>query len=366
MARIKAAKANVNDMFDAITELVAQRGISRTLFIEKLETAIGLAIRKDYNVDNVRVNLDSESGKMTAHIVRVVKERIENPEGPEDYFLSGTHILPEDAIKYNKKAKIGDEIEIPVENHEFGRIAATAAKQMIRQGIREVEQVAVVEKLGDKIGQIVPASVTRVDPVSGVVTLNFEEHEIPLFKSDQLPTDAFEPGDIVRVYISDIVPSERKTLIKITRTSIDFIKKLLEMEVPEIADGIVEIKASSREAGVRTKLAVISNDENIDPISACIGENRIRVTTIVKELGTEKLDIIPFSENPGELIANALAPATVVDVDVDEAARTAKVKVPDHQLSLAIGQKGNNAMLAARLTGYKIDIRPESGYYGEE
>ena len=209
--------------------------------------------------------------------------------------------------------------------------------------------------------------VQRVEPQTGNVTLEIDHNEVMLFRNEQLETDEFVEGDFVKVYVSDIVASDRRCNLKISRTHRDLVKRLFETEVPEIFDGTVVIKSISREAGSRSKLAVYSADENVDAVGACIGPKGARVARIVDELGGEKIDVVRYSDDPKEFISQALSPATVVGVDIlDEEARTCRVTVPDHQLSLAIGNKGQNAKLAARLTGYKIDIRPESGFYGEE
>ena len=225
----------------------------------------------------------------------------------------------------------------------------------------------VLEEFQSKNSEIVSATVTSIDPVTGNATLKIGKSDAILPRSEQVPNETLVEGQIIKVYIVDVRETEKGPKIMISRTHPGFVRRLFEMEVPEIFDGIVEIKAVSREAGARTKMAVYSKDENVDPIGACIGPKGQRVSTIVEELGGEKIDIVKYSDDITAFVSEALSPASVVSVEIiDEAAKSCRASVPDHQLSLAIGNKGQNARLAAKLTGWKIDIRPESGYYGEE
>ena len=238
---------------------------------------------------------------------------------------------------------------------------------MIRQGIREAERNQLYSEMQSKAHEIVTARVLRIDPERGIVALEMGKGEAVLPRSEQVPGEEFYEGQHVQVYVKDVLVTERGPKIIISRTSEQLVKRMFEMEVPEIFDGTVEIRAISREAGVRTKMAVWSKDENVDPVGACIGAHGARVNKIVEELGGEKIDIVRWSEDVAEFISAALSPAKVVKVEILEGERKAcRVTVPDHQLSLAIGNKGQNARLCARLTGYNIDIRPESGYYGED
>ena len=275
----------------------------------------------------------------------------------------------DEAQLINRHAVIGDTVGIKLDTREFGRIAATTAKQVIRQGIREVERNQANDTMRSREQELVTAVVEKVDPETGVVTLTLGKITLPLLKNEQIEGETFTPGQNVKVFVVSTKDSTGKSShTTVSRTHPGLVKRLFETEVPEIFDGIVEIKSVSREAGSRTKVAVFSHDENVDAVGACIGLRHSRINEIVSELGgNEKIDVIKWSEDPVEFISNALSPASVVRVEMDpENARSCHVKVPESQLSLAIGHKGQNARLAARLTGYKIDIHPESGYYGEE
>ena len=271
------------------------------------------------------------------------------------------------AAKYDKKAQVGDVVDIPLETKQFGRIAAQTAKHVIKQGIREAERGQVLKEFQSREHEIITATVISTDPVRGNVTLEIDHNEAYLLKSEQIPGETFEDGEKIKVYVVEVANSERGPKVMISRTHPGLVKRLFEIEVPEVYEGTVEIKAVSREAGSRTKLAVWSRDPDVDAVGACIGARGARVAKIVDELGGEKIDVVQYSEDPVEFISAALSPARVVSVEVDpDGARACKVKVPDEQLSLAIGNRGQNARLAARLTGWKIDIKPESGFFGEE
>ena len=271
------------------------------------------------------------------------------------------------AAKYDKKAQVGDVVDIPLETKQFGRIAAQTAKHVIKQGIREAERGQVLKEFQSREHEIITATVISTDPVRGNVTLEIDHNEAYLLKSEQIPGETFEDGEKIKVYVVEVANSERGPKVMISRTHPGLVKRLFEIEVPEVYEGTVEIKAVSREAGSRTKLAVWSRDPDVDAVGACIGARGARVAKIVDELCGEKIDVVQYSEDPVEFISAALSPARVVSVEVDpDGARACKVKVPDEQLSLAIGNRGQNARLAARLTGWKIDIKPESGFFGEE
>ena len=258
-------------------------------------------------------------------------------------------------------------MDIPLETKQFGRIAAQTAKHVIKQGIREAERGQVLKEFQSREHEIITATVISTDPVRGNVTLEIDHNEAYLLKSEQIPGETFEDGEKIKVYVVEVANSERGPKVMISRTHPGLVKRLFEIEVPEVYEGTVEIKAVSREAGSRTKLAVWSRDPDVDAVGACIGARGARVAKIVDELGGEKIDVVQYSEDPVEFISAALSPARVVSVEVDpDGARACKVKVPDEQLSLAIGNRGQNARLAARLTGWKIDIKPESGFFGEE
>ncbi|MBQ7874658.1 MAG: transcription termination/antitermination protein NusA [Oscillospiraceae bacterium] len=347
------------EFFDALALLEKEKGISVEYLCEKIENAIAIAIRRDYvGTEDVKVVIDPETKAFEVAIRKLVVEEVEDP---------ANQILPEMAVKYNKKAQLGDIVDIPLETKEFGRIAAQTAKHVIKQGIREAERGQVLKEFQSREHEIITATVISTDPVRGSVTLEIDHNEAFLLKSEQIPGEYFSDGEKIKVYVVEVAASERGPKVMISRTHPGLVKRLFEIEVPEIYEGTVEIKAVSREAGSRTKLAVWSKEPDVDAVGACIGSRGARVAKIVDELGGEKIDVVQYSEDPAEFIAAALSPAKVVSVEIDpEGAKACKVKVPDEQLSLAIGNKGQNARLAARLTGWKIDIKPESGFWGEE
>lgn len=350
---------NNNEFFDALAMLEKEKGIPAEYLVEKIQAAILNAVKRDYGVmDNASVEIDMATQRFGVSIRKEVVEEVENP---------GTQITLEEAEKYSSRARNDGFVDIALETREFGRIAAQAAKHIIRQGIREAERGQMLQEFQSKEHEIITARVLKVDRVRESVTLEVGKSESILPKAEQVPGEVLHEGDRIKVYIVDVSATDRGPKILISRTHPGFVKRLFEMEVPEIYDGTVEIKSISREAGSRTKLAVWSKDENVDPVGACIGPKGARVNNIIEELGGEKIDVIKYSEDPAEYVAAALAPAKVVEVEIlDGELRSCRASVPDAQLSLAIGNKGQNARLAARLTGYKIDIRPESGYFGEE
>lgn len=348
-----------SEFFDALVLLEKEKGIPLEYLIEKIQNAIAIAIKRDIggSEDNL-VEIDPKTGRFNVAIRKTVVEEVTNPS---------MEILTEEASKYKKGALVGEKIEIPLETKEFGRIAAQAAKHVIRQGIREAERGQLLEEYQSKQYDIVTATVLRYDSKKGNVTLEIGRSEALLPKSEQIAGEEYVDGQKLKVYVSDVQNGEKGPRLVISRTHPGLVKRLFEMQVPEIYDGTVEIKSISREAGSRTKIAVYSKDENVDPIGSCIGPKGARVSSIVEELGGEKIDVVKYSEDPREFIAAALSPSEVVSVDIeDEEQKVCRVTVPDNQLSLAIGNKGQNARLAAKLTNWKIDIKPESGFYGEE
>ncbi len=348
------------ELFTALELLEQERGISAEYLLEKVKNAIAIAVKKDYEVEeeNVSVIMDPQSGHFEVKLLQDVVDEVENPS---------TQISLEDAQKQDKSLTVGDQLETPLKTQDFGRIAAQTAKHVIRQGIREAERSQMYTEMQSKSHEIVTGLVTRVDAARGVVALEIGKNEAILPKNEQVPGEILQEGDRVKVYVVDVAVTERGPRVMISRTHPGLVKRMFEMEVPEVFDGTVEIKAIAREAGQRTKIAVYSKDPNVDPRGACIGAHGARVAGIVEELGGEKIDVVLYSEDPAEFIAAALSPANVVKVELVEGeTKSCQVTVPDHQLSLAIGNRGQNARLCARLTGYNIDIRPESGYYGEE
>ena len=288
----------------------------------------------------------------------VQKEIVEEVENP------GTEISLEEARKLSAKNELGGVVNLPVENVEFGRIAAGNGKQVIIQGLREAEHGMIYDEWGSKQHEILTGTVVRIDPRNGNVILKIgsgtESTEAVLTQNEQVSGETLTEGQMVKVYLVEVRRTTRGPQVLISRTHPGLVKRLFELEVPEIYDGTVEIRSIAREAGNRTKMAVWSEDENIDPIGACVGPRGQRVNAIVEELRGEKIDIIKYSEDPAEFIAAALAPADVLEVRLASEGKACRVIVPDDQLSLAIGKEGQNARLAARLTSYKIDIKPAS------
>ena len=346
------------EFFEALALLEKERGIPADYLLEKIEAAVVIAVKKDYNCgDNVLVDIDAEKCKFDVYLVKTVVEEVEDETA---------ELTLEQAQSYKKSAKIGDTIQIKLKTKEFGRIAAQTAKHVIRQGIREAERGLMVRDMQEKEHEVITATVLRVDPLKGFVTVDLGKNEAVLVRSEQVEGEVLHEGERVKVYVVDVLATDRGPKIMISRTHPGLVKRLFELEVPEIYDGTVEVKSIAREAGSRTKLAVWSADPDVDPIGACVGPRGQRVNNIVEELKGEKVDIIKWSEEPAEYIAAALSPADVVSVAVREEGKACRVVVPDDQLSLAIGKEGQNARLAAKLTGWKIDIKPASAPADEE
>ena len=354
------AAAN-NEFFEALSMLEHERGITAEYLIEKIKAAIVIAVKKNYEVedDHVMVEIDPSTGKFNVALIQDVV-------ADEDWYDEHSEIGITEAQHIRKSYQVGDRVVTPLKTKDFGRIAAQTAKHVIRQGIREAERSQQLSEIQSRAHDIVQATVTRVDPEKGIVALDLGKGgEAILPRNEQVPGEVYTEGQMLQVYIVDVVASERGPRVMISRTHPGLVKRLFELEVPEIYDGTVEVKAISREAGARTKMAVWSKDPNVNHVSACIGPHR--VAAVVEKLGGEKIDIVKWSEDISEFISAALSPAKVVKVELlPGETRSCRVTVPDQQLSLAIGNKGQNARLCARLTGYNIDIRPESGYYGEE
>ena len=350
---------NNAEFFEALKLLEKEKGITGDYLLEKIRAAIIIAVKRDFGgKENIADIMDPATNEFSVSLFKRIVEEVEDPD---------EEMLPEEAAKYTKKPLVGETVEIKLETKQFGRIAAQTAKHVIRQGIREAERGQQMQEFQRRNQELVTALVTRVDPKTGAATLEIGKAETVLPKSEQIGDEVLREGDHVKVYVVDVREGEKGPRALVSRTHPGLVKRLFEMEVPEIFNGVVEIKAVSREAGSRTKLAVLAHDENVDAVGACIGPRGARVGGIVDELGGEKIDIIEYSDEPEKFIAAALSPARVLSVEVDpEGAKSCRVTVPDAQLSLAIGNKGQNARLAAKLTGWKIDIRPESGFYGED
>ena len=357
------AGMNIPEIFAALAMLEKERGIPQTFMMDKIIQAVTTAYKRDHkDVENVIVDVDEEHQRLKMYVQK-------NVVAEEDYVDPFNEIPVEEAKTISAKYEIGDVVNIPVDNTEFGRIAAGNGKQVIIQGLREAERGMVYDEFNSKQHEILTGVVTRIDPRTNAVSLRIgtgtESTEALLLSGEQVPGEELVEGQHVKVYVVDVRRSTRGPQILISRTHPGLVKRLFELEVPEIYDGTVEVKSIAREAGSRTKMAVWSADENVDPIGACVGPKGQRVAAIVDELRGEKIDIIKWSEDPAQFIAAALAPSDVVDVMMAEEGKACRVIVPDDQLSLAIGKEGQNARLAARLTGYKIAIKPES-YQGED
>ena len=345
------------EFFAAIEDIEKEKGIPREYMYDKIQQAMLAAFRKDnpeYG-ENVEVILDEAKKRIELVVNKTVVNEVEDPTAEID--VDSAHQL-------SKRYSVGDTVAIPVETKKFGRIAAQAAKQVIIQGIRDAERGMIDDEFTSKEHEILTGVVSRIDPRTGAASIkissNSEYTEALLAPGEQIKGEELHEGDRIRVYVVEVRRSTRGPQVMISRTHPGLVKRLFELEVPEIYDGTVEIKSIAREAGSRTKMAVWCSDPAIDAIGACVGPRGGRVNSIVEELGGEKIDIIKYSEVPEEYIAAALAPAEVVSVTLLDDGRSCRVVVPDAQLSLAIGKEGQNARLAAKLTGYKIDIKPVS------
>ena len=344
------------EIFAALAQLEKERGIPQAYMIDKITQALVAAYKKDKEgyTDNVFVEIKDNDLEMY-----VQKEVV------EEVFSPTTEILLDAARNIDDKAQLGDLVNVSVKTQAFGRIAAQTAKQVIIQGIREAERGMIFESFSSKEHEILTGTVLRIEPMSGDITVRIgsgaDRTDALLSASEQVRGEMFKEGDMIRVYVVEVRRSNRGPQVIVSRTHPGLVKRLFELEVPEIESGLVEVKSIAREAGSRTKIAVCATEENIDPVGACVGTRGGRVGAVVEELGGEKMDIVVWSEDPAQFVASALSPSDVVSVTVLPGMQKAcRVIVPDDQLSLAIGKEGQNARLAARLTGYKIDIKAES------
>ncbi len=348
-----------SELFKAIAQLEEDKGVPADYMFAQIQKAIEVAAGKNYGNDDVKFVVDKEQGIFEAYLQKEVVEEV---------FDNNIEISVEKAREINPNAVIGDYVGVQMDTMTLGRIGVNAARNVIKQGINEGEKGQIMLEFQSKIGELVTATVERIDPRTENATVRIGKSTAVLLANEQVVGEQLAEGQLVKVYISDVQKREKGgPRVLISRTHPEFVKRLFETEVPEIYDGIVEIKSVSREAGSRTKIAVYSKDKQVDAIGACIGTRGARVGTIVEELNGEKIDIIEYDEDPKKFIAAALSPSSVVKVQVAaDGSKVCRVTVPDSQLSLAIGNKGQNARLAAKLTGWKIDIRPESGFFGEE
>ena len=338
-----------------INQVAIDKGLDREVIFDAIEAALVSAYKRNFGpVANVTAEVDRHTGEM-----RVLTER----EVVDDVFNARTEITEQDARRHVPTARIGDVVSIPDTPEQFGRIAAQTAKQVILQRIREAERDTVYENFAHKLGEVITAQVRSVDTLSGAATLLLDDkHECLMMKEDQIPTEKLRRGDFVKVYVVDVHKSTRGPVIRISRTHRNLLRRLMEMEIPEVRDGLVEIKVIAREPGARSKAAVIATVPGVDPVGSCVGMRGLRIQNIVNELSGEKIDVIEWDTDTATYISNALSPAKVQTVLLDDqsAIKTATVVVPDRQLSLAIGKEGQNARLAAKLTGWRIDIKSES------
>ncbi len=343
------------DFYDALTDLESEKGITKEVFMDALEDALTSAYKKQYGVaKQIKIILTPETKTFKIYTCQKVVEQVEDKE---------TEISLEDARLIDKKYKVGDDIYGPVDAADFGRIVAQMAEQIVTQKLRSLESEKAYTELAEKEEELVTCVVHRVD--GNNVCVEIQKLEAVLYPKDQLPNDKFKVGDKIKVFVRGIKAGTRGPQVLVTRTAPGFIKRMFELEVPEIASGVVAIKGIVREAGLRTKIAVYATDSGVDAVGACVGNRGSRVNGIISEIGGEKIDIIPWHEDPLEFIARALLPAKVVMVEAKEDEHAAKVVVMDDQLSLAIGREGVNARLAAKLTGWKIDIKPYSAMKNE-
>ena len=340
------------EFFEAMTALEKEKGIPEGYLAEKICAAITIAVKHNYKAgDNTVVELDPAKKLFRVALRKTVVEQVENP---------AMEILPEEARKIDPNVSLGDTVEIELDTHDFGRIAAQTAKHVIRQGIREVEREVITNEAMRRQHEMVTGTIQRIDRNTGTAYIEISRTEAVMPANEQIPGEPLREGQLIKVYVAEVKSGEGGTRTIVSRTHPGVIRRLFELEVPEIFDGTVEIMGIAREPGSRTKVAVSSKNEDVDAIGSCIGPKGGRVNHIVEELNGEKIDLIPYSSDVPAYIAAALAPADVVDVTVNRDDHRARVVVPDDQLSLAIGNKGQNVRLAAKLTGWRIDIRPES------
>ncbi len=350
---------DTKEFFAALKMMEEEKGVPQQYLAEKIANAIVVALRKDYGGnDIVTCTIDPEKMIFAVTVRKAVVDEIEDPI---------SQILRDEAIKIDSKAVENGFVDIKLDTKQFGRIVAQTAKHVIRQGIREAERGQTMAEFQNHNRELLTAVVQQIDPRTGNATVTIGKVETILPKLEQVPGEELCEGDHIKVYVVDVKETDKGPKVMISRTHPGLVKRLFETEVPEIFDGTIEIKSISRQAGSRSKLAVYSPNPDIDPVGACIGQRGARVNTIVDELKGEKIDIVKYSDDPVQFIGEALSPAKVVSVEIEsENPKVCRVTVPDAQLSLAIGNKGQNARLAAKLTGWKIDIRPESGFYGED
>ncbi len=337
----------------ALEELEKERGIKKDYLLESIETALVTAYKRNFDsLENVKVLMDEKTGATHIYSLKEIKETVENKE---------TEITIEEAQKINPDLKEGDVLETEIVPRNFGRIAAQTAKQVIIQKIREAEREIIYSEFNDRKGEIVSGIIQKAD--RSIVVMDLGKLEGIMLTKEQIPTEKYEVNDKIKGLVLDVEKGAKGAPhVIVSRSHPDFVRKLLEFEIPEIYEGVIEIKSVSRDAGDRSKVAVYSPDPNIDPVGSCVGQRGVRIQNVINELNGEKIDVIEWNEDPSIYIASALLPAQILAVDIKEEERFAQVIVPDNQLSLAIGKSGQNARLAARLTNWKIDIKSETQF----
>lgn len=339
-----------SEFLSALAALEKEKGINKSILIDAIENALVSAYKKNYGtVQDVRVEVDPDTGMFKVYAKKTVVEEVMD---------DNEEISLKDAHKINIAYEPGDVIEMEVTPGSFGRIAAQTAKQVVVHRLREAERGVIYEKFVEREGEVMTASIHRVD--KGSVLLELDGVECMMPAAECIPGERYNINDHIKVYIMEVRKTTKGPQVIVSRTHPNLLKRLFEIEVPEIMQNIVHIKSVAREAGSRTKIAVHSDDDNVDPVGSCVGQKGSRIDRVVAELGNEKIDVIPWSPDPIEFIANSLRPAKVLMVQINENEKAAKVVVPDYQLSLAIGREGQNARLAAKLTGWKIDIKSQS------
>ncbi|MCK8816483.1 transcription termination factor NusA [Natroniella sulfidigena] len=338
------------ELIQALNDIEKEKGIPKEMLLDAIKAALKSAYKRDFgSAGNVEIDIEEDTGEVSVYSTKEVVEQVTDQE--EEISLV-------EAQKKNPNYELGDQVELEVTPGNFGRIAAQTAKQVVIQRIREAERDIIYEEFSNRERDIVTGIVQREHKKNIIIDLG--KTEAILIPPEQIQNEEYEQGDRIKVYIVEVNETTKGPNILVSRTHPGLLKRLFELEVPEIHDGVVEIKAVAREAGSRSKIAVHSTEEDVDAVGSCVGPNGSRVRIIVDQLNGEKVDIVQWNEDIGTFISNALSPAEVVEVDVDESENVAKVVVPDYQLSLAIGKEGQNARLAAKLTGWKIDIKSES------
>jgi len=338
------------EFMEALEQIANEKGITKDVLIDTIEAALISAYRKNFgSVQNVRVLIDRLTGEVKVFSRKTVVEEVEDPR---------TEMSLEQARELDPRYSLEDIVEIEVTPKDFGRIAAQTAKQVVVQRIREAERNLVYEDFRNREGDIINGIVQRQEQKN--VYIDLGKVEAVLGPTEQMSNEVYKPGDRIKTYVVEVKKTTKGPQVLVSRTHPGLLKRLFELEVPEIYEGIVELKSTAREAGSRSKIAVYSKNDDVDPIGSCVGPKGARVQTIVNELKGEKIDIVKWDQDPAKFVANALSPSKVLSVEIDEKEKIARAVVPDHQLSLAIGKEGQNARLSAKLTNWKIDIKSQS------